>query len=381
MSNDQVCNAEGMTDEEATSMACEAEQNSLDNCESCSTGDCPDANGPIEAATQEAGPPPDGVTLASGTSKLIDVFVADTGIMIVLSDTVEVVDRTGHVLESVPDTRTITSAAFDGTTLAVADETTLTTYSTSLVPRSTTALSGQCTFLAMVSGTRVVCSQAIDSADMSLVVYGSGTSVASQVATEPDYALFFTRIQGTDDIVTDDEDLDTRTLLRVDPSTSEVSVVGTTAAGSKPGWIGVLAFEGSPATLMVTASGALANIYAQTCSETMKPSTCFTPDGQLFSLPSGESFVGLDGDDGTGIIEGLVGSPGPTSEDVCVVGGGCIVEQVSLSQGTVLSTKSYPLSILSVIAARGDAKGAGLVVGYTMQSLPGNTYRVALLPY
>jgi hypothetical protein len=123
------------------------------------------------------------------------------------------------------------------------------------------------------------------------------------------------------------------------------------------------------------------NIYASTCSETVKPSTCFTPDRQLLSLPAGEYFVGLDGDDGTGIIEGLVGSPGPTSEDVCVVGGGCIVEQVGLSQGTVLSTKSYPLSILSVVAARGDATGGGLVVGYTMQSLPSNTYRVALLPY
>lgn len=157
--------------------------------------------------------------------------------------------------------------------------------------------------------------------------------------------------------------------------------MGTTAVASKPAWIGVLAFEASPATLMVTDTGALVNIYPSTCSEAMKPSTCFVPDGQLLSLPPGESFVGLDGDDGTGIIEGLVGSPGPTSEDVCVVGGGCIVEQVSLPQGTVLSTKSYPLSILSVVAARNDATGGGLVVGYAMQSVPNNTYRVALLPY
>jgi hypothetical protein len=131
--------------------------------------------------------------------------------------------------------------------LAVADETTLTTYSTSLEPRSTAALSGQCTFLAMVSGARVVCSQAIDSADMSLVVYGSGTSVASQVATEPDYALFFTRIQGTDDIVTDDEDLDTRTQDVAPPEDGGGAALDT---GSRLGLAGFACCDPFPRELL-----------------------------------------------------------------------------------------------------------------------------------
>ncbi len=378
MSDHQVCDSDGMTDEEATMAACTAAQNALDDCVSCGPGGCPEAAPPPIDASDGA-PPPDGITLASGTSTLVDVFVVDTGIAIIASDSITVVDRTGRVLDSVTLARTVTASAYDGTTLAVADETTLTTYTTSLVPTSSAMLTTSCQYLVMISGGRVVCAPDSAITTWNLSVYGKGAAVETKLAWEMYFPSFFRRIPGTDDIATIDENDGEGLLLRVDPTSSMVVSVGGGARETASSWSTALAFEGMPATHLVTDQGALFEIYPSTCSVSLQPSICFTGDGDLGVLSTGEVYVGLDGDGGTGTIEGLIATLPQPGQGLC--GTGCFVERVDLSTRAVLSKKAYPLDGLSVVAARHDAVGGALIVGYTRQGVQTDGYRVALLPY
>src|SRR6202000_3323066 len=119
-----------------------------------------------------------------GVTTLVDVFVVDTGIAIIASDSITVVDRAGRVIDSVTPARTVTAAAYDGTTLAIADETTLTRYTTSLVPMGTTTLMTSCYYLAMISGARVICMPTTAAVSLNLSVYGAGPAVETKLPWE-----------------------------------------------------------------------------------------------------------------------------------------------------------------------------------------------------
>jgi hypothetical protein len=104
-------------------------------------------------------------------------------------------------------------------------------------------------------------------------------------------------------------------------------------------------------------------------------------------LLAGERYVGLDGEDGAGLIEAMVASASPSSTgDLCGDGSTnvCAIERVDLSHKQVVAKKAYPLSMQSVVAARNDPVGKAVVVGYVSNYLYGTTgptYRVALLPF
>src|SRR6185503_9257867 len=59
--------------------------------------------------------------LMAGSQILIAFFVVDEGVITVLSDQVALVGRNAQVIKSVPFPREIKAAAFDGTTLVIAD--------------------------------------------------------------------------------------------------------------------------------------------------------------------------------------------------------------------------------------------------------------------
>ena len=75
-------------------------------------------------------------TLIDSPDMLIDMFVVDLNLMVVDASSVTLFGRDASIVKTVPFPRQITAAAFDGSTLVVADEAELTVMSPALDVRS-----------------------------------------------------------------------------------------------------------------------------------------------------------------------------------------------------------------------------------------------------
>ena len=96
-------------------------------------------------------------TLVEGTKNLLDVFVAQAGVIVVDNASVSLIGRDATVLRSVPFTRQITAAAFDGTTLVIADTAKLTVLSPALDVGPTATLVATCADAVLLGGNDLVC--------------------------------------------------------------------------------------------------------------------------------------------------------------------------------------------------------------------------------
>jgi hypothetical protein len=88
---------------------------------------------------------------------LIDLFVVDAGIIVVDASSVALIGRDAKVIKAVPFARQITAAAFDGTTLVVADAAELTVMSPALDVGPTAFLIDGCGSAVLVGGNYFVC--------------------------------------------------------------------------------------------------------------------------------------------------------------------------------------------------------------------------------
>jgi hypothetical protein len=326
-----------------------------------------------------------GVLLASGASKLIDVFVFSGGVIVVTADSVSVVDRTGAQLHMLTAPREITAAAFDGTTLAVADKAILTTYTTDLTQIAPATLTEACVGVAMVSAGRVLCSgpgnfptkfYTFNAMTGALVL----TSMVSGANGKP-----LVHVLGKDDLVSLDQSSSAFQLLRID-ATSLVSTVGSSPFGHTYHASSVFAFSGNPANHIVTEDGIFANIYSAMCDKAFTTSAqCFVQDGVLGTLRGTEKFIALDGADGAGKVYALVDTPTTTFDSMHCVGG-CSVERVDTMNRIVEAKKPYSLDLGQAVTARHDAVSNALVVGFVKpapfsSTAPYPGFRVELLTY
>jgi hypothetical protein len=340
-----------------------------------------DANGGGDVSTIAMG-----TLLSSGASRLIDVFVASTGIIVVTADSVTVVDRKGMQVTTLSAPREITAAAFEGSTLAIADKAILTTYTADLAPVGMATLTESCVLLAMVSGSRVVCAGQANF-PTKLYTFNAMTGVAIQTASVSTQVNGYLRhVLGKDDLVAAQQSTSGFTLLRIDAS-SMVSTMGSSPFQHMYKASSVFAFTGNPADHIITEDGLFANIYAPMCDPSFTTSAqCFVQDGALGTLRGTEKFIGLDGADGAGKAYALVDTP-MSSFDTRHCVGGCAVESIDVVMRIAQTKKSYSLELGQVVAARHDATSNGLVVGYAKpgaSSSVGTPYpgfRVELLSY
>jgi hypothetical protein len=326
-----------------------------------------------------------GILLSSGQSRLIDVFVASTGVIVVTADSITVVDRTGKQVNTLTAPREITSAAFEGSTLAIADKAILTTYSPDLAPIGMATLTESCVSLAIMSGGRVICSGQANF-PTKFYTFNAMTGAPVQTATVSNQISGVLRhVLGKDDLVAAQPSTSGFMLLRIDAS-SMVSTMGASPFQHMYRASPVFAFTGNPADHIVTEDGLFANIYAPMCDPSFTTSAqCFVQDGALGTLRGTEKFIGLDGADGSGKLYALVDAPTSTFDTRHCMGG-CPVESIDVAMRVVQTRKAYSLDLGQVVAARLDATSNALVVGYAK---PGSTsvgspypgYRVELLGY
>ncbi len=312
------------------------------------------------------------VRLRTGTSVLIDAFVADSGVIIVLADSILLIGRGGEEITRVDSPRENTAAAFDGEILVVADKARFASYDATLSRITESDLVEECASAVLVSDHRFICGP---SNDWDRLFYTYDAQTGAFVASSEKYTYHgipMRRIPGTDDFVT----------VTVGSSPSDFhlySVLGTGVAqfvNESPyhgdfGVTNVYAYDGSPPTHLVTHEGLMLRIYGSQCSaaESSFSSECFVRDGGIGTLLGAQRFLGMDNDAG-GKLYGLVSLSGASfSDPPCDAG--CLVQRIDIPSRTVEAQRTLALDLGAVVVVRHDPLSGALLVGYR---LPGDHF-------
>ena len=371
----------------------------LMGAQTCSTegafGDCrcsgmPSTSGASgsSASSGSGGALPEGEKIASGDDVLIDVFVADAGIVVVSSRRVELVGRDGAVLQALVWPRDITAADLANDRVAIADEGKLTTLDLGLGMLVSVDLVASCDSGSIVKEL-FVCghplgdhagSESFDSYDLTTGLRVAHADTFGAVGHRP------RQVRDTGDIVSltaRDARVGQRYALSTVADDGGVSLVGSAPGGALVG--DAFALIGVSGDEVVSADGSLHTVCAPGCE--LNGNQCFPKSGSLPTLGvteyGPETYVGLDSD-GAGEIYGLVGLiPGEVGYTRCYFG--CRAQRVDATTGLVKQEKVYQLDAGRVVAVRHDAVSNTLVVGYrtvaegVIDPYPG--FRVALLAY
>jgi hypothetical protein len=313
----------------------------------------------------DAGVTYSGVLIAKGNSELIDMFVGDAGIYVVTLDAIMLLGRNGGVLASVASPRPITSAAFDGTQLVVADQARWTAYNTALVAGASSDLLESCKQSLLVSQNRFVCGPAND---WDRVFYTYDTTTGALLASSKKYTyngIPMRRVPGTDDFVA----------VSVDSSPSDFHLYSVTETGqvayiNESPYHGdfsvtnTYAFDGAPPVHLITSGGLMLKIYDTDCSVKTNSFTskCFVKDGNVGALTGSQFFEAMDSD-AAGVLYALVDPTGEYYGDVpCAKS--CLLEKIEVASRTIMSSSVFRLPMARVIAFRYDAASNSVVVGY-----------------
>jgi hypothetical protein len=307
--------------------------------------------------------------LLQGTQRLIDMFVIDSGVIVVSSDAALLVGRDGAVIKSVPLAREITAAAFDGTTLVVADRAELTVLTRELALGPSAILTEACAAAVLVSGGRFVCGPANDW-DRIFYTYDVGVTPPVARASSKPYTYNGTpmrRVPGTDDFITVSTDLS--------PSDFHLYRVGADGAATylnESPYHGdfavtmTFAFDGTPPVHVIQPAGLLLRIYSDTCDSTTSSFTtgCFVKDGALGTLRGQDTFIGL-GDNAAGTVFAVVSSGYSYSSSAC--SSGCAFQRIDAPSRTVVSQQSHPvMNLQSIVRTVGDPVCDQIILGYTI---------------
>jgi hypothetical protein len=306
-----------------------------------------------------------GSTLASGTSPLVDVFVADAGIVIVERDAVKLVDRGGQVLQETSWPRDIGAAAFDGEHLVIADAAKLTTLDLAFGEVASGNLQEACVSGVMVSGKRFVCGPENDWDRIYYTYDALSAALLQQSAPYTYNGRPMRRVPGTDEFITVTDDLSPSDFHLYTVSSSGVpSYINESPYHGDFGVNRVYAFDGSPPTHLVTHEGLMLRIHGANCTPDYYSTDdgCFVKDGALGTLSTGEYFLGMDSDAGGQVYAIVGGDFYYSDESMCT--DGCSVQHVDVASHTVTSEHAYTLDLGAVIATHHDPVSGAMVLGY-----------------
>jgi hypothetical protein len=325
--------------------------------------------------------------LTSGDDKLIEAFPADTGVLVVSANAVRLLDRSGTELQQLASPREIMAAAFDGTTLVVADKGRFVSYNTKLKELADGDLAESCASGVLLSKSRFVCGPAND---WDRVFYTYDALSGMLLASSQKYTyngIPMRQVPGMDDFVT----------VTVNSSPSDFHLY--TLQGDEASYINespyhgdfritnIYAFDTSPPDHLITDTGLLLHVYGDDCSTktTSFTSGCFTKDGTLGTLSGSQIFVGMDSD-GDGTLFGLVDPVNSSLSDVCTKS--CLVQRIDVSSRSVTSQKLHSFAAGRIIVTRYDRIADKLLVGYMkgtgkyyISSDPYPGYELTLLDY
>jgi len=329
--------------------------------------------------------------LSMNDKRLIDVFVAVPGIIVVQEDAILLVGRDRQT-KTLPSARPITAAAFDGQTLVVADAATLTAYSPALVKRSEVLLTRSCRALALMDSGVAICGV---SGNYFTYDVQAGKLVA-QSSIDPAFSGDAIRpVPGTADFVTWSQSL---YLYQVEAAGSAVRFVdGSKNTGSFIG-NGVFAFSTPSAIDLINWEGRRFLNRGDDCTPVdpfLQKGRCFTADGQLDTLPDiggGQKahYVAL-ANEANGELVGLVSESTeigtrPFITQPCGTAG-CLLQRIDYPSRTVAEQRRLDIAPKTVLGIRADSACGMAVVAYQVPGALSPTasewtgYRVDLIGF
>jgi hypothetical protein len=315
--------------------------------------------GPI--GPTDGGPAPTTPAVVSGEGELLDVYVVDAGWILVLRDHVRLVARDGLELARWEAPREITTAAFDGTYVGVADRAALTALDAeTLEEASSVLLTEECESAVVVGGHRFVCGP---ENDWDRVFYTYDLETGTELARSAEHTyngIPMRRVPGRDAFVT----------VTVGSSPSDFHLYSVTESGraefvNESPYHGdfaatdVYAFHGMPATHLVTHEGLM--LRSDECEPGFSSeATCFYRDGMLGTLSGTSAYLGMDsGSDG--FLYGLAGERPVFSDDVACEGG-CEIQRVEVEARRVAARARFDAPFRGLVALRRDPFASGVVV-------------------
>jgi hypothetical protein len=345
----------------------------------------PDSSSPAPAPPRDAEAPPlPGV--ARGPEKFVEMFPIPAGLVIVHSEAVVLIDSAGTVLQRWSPGREITTASFDGATLAVADRAVVTALDLNLAVLSTTPLTETCAASALITGKRFVCGQKADW-DRIFYVYDLTTSKllsASPKANNYTYrGIPMRAVPGTNTFLTVSTAVSPKdfNLFSVDANQAVIWEGESPYHGDFP-ISEVYAFGGSPVSHVIAPDGTILRISGDPNPQGSIPR--FIKDGNLGLSRSDEPpAVGLD--QAGGQVYALmpkIGPGGPIEEDEKTFT--LELRRVNLEQRTVESSRALTLARASVLSFKHDPTldRAWVVFDDNAQfTIDPKGYRIQLLDY
>jgi hypothetical protein len=329
-------------------------------------------------------------TLVDSSDTLIDLFVVQSGIIVVDASSVSLYGRDGKVIKAVPFARQITAAAFDGTTLVIADEAELTVMSSALTVGPTGFLTVSCAAAVLVGENHFVCGPANDW-QRTFLTYDIGMNPPAQIATSAEYTyngIPMQRVPGTDEFVTVTLDTEPPSfyLFQVAADTGTTVFEGGSPFDTYDADL-VFAFDGAPATHMIQDQGDILALTGTGCQNGIDSleGTCFAQTGVLGTLRTGQGLIGL-GDDGAGRLVGVVSPSSNTYPFGSPCAGGCPVQLIDIASRSILQQQSYTIADLSaLVRTTYDPYCGNAVLGYSKidstDDLDSSGYRVQALAF
>lgn len=289
---------------------------------------------------------PEAAGLFEGEGSFVALFPAARGAYVVHSDGIALVDATGTQLNAWQSPREITAAAFDGTTLGVADKSALHALDLDLVESTSVPLVETCASGVLLSSARFVCGP---DNDWDRIFYVYDLAAGTQLSVSERYTyngIPMRRVPGTDDFIT----ITTTTfpsdfhLYRVSGANA-VDYLGESPYHGDFAANEIFAFAGMPAHHLVTVEGLFLRLDASGSSPSL-----LMKDGTLGTLRGTERFVAFDqnaeGDEMQALVTtGSSWDEGATTYDV---------QRIDVPARLVVSRRTYTLSSSSILALRGD---------------------------
>ena len=306
---------------------------------------------------------PDGVEIVRGTATLLDVFVEGDAVWVVDSSGVSkfALDASAGAgpLGRWDSPRSLLAAAFAGTRLAVADGAKLSVLSADTLELEVDGnVVEPCASVVFVSGERLVCGPAND---WDRIFYTYDALTIDLLASSQPFTyngIPMRKVPGADAFVTVTTDLSPSDfhLYRL-AETGEVVFVGESPYHGDFGVSDVYAFEGDPATQLVSHEGLLLDFDGCTGQQA---APCFVKNGALGTLPEQRSFLGMASHADS--LFAVVGNSAYAYEADCM-NTPCRLDRIDVAAREVKDSLSFRLPLQGIVRLAPRADGREVIVG------------------
>lgn len=312
------------------------------------------ATGPVRPT--DAGPQPPASAIATGDDQLVAFFVDSSGYLVVRRDGVERLDHGGAVRAGWETPYRVTAAAFERSTLAIADEARVATLDPeSLSERASSVLARPCSAAAMLAAGRVVCRNVDGEFDLSFSIYDLGGH--GELGRSARFPRFYTSrvfaVPGEDAFVGIASEISsTPFVYRVQDGVA--SLAGRAFESETTSLVPFVTVVAADTPLLVNDRGYLFRFDG--CVD--RDRDCFERVGSIGTVGLRERVVAMDDLAQDSVV--TLSEPTPAGQSFCA--SGCDVRRTDLATRRVMAEGRFDGPLAEIVAVRVAPDGSGAVV-------------------